>query len=355
MDDSNESGMTSKVRQVQGTARERKRGYRILFHTVLVSCVLSLFVAGGMTGGSAPRVKHNSVERSSTFLLGIFSVRDELYRRQLIRSSFLLPAAATCSLQEYLSTKTKTCRIIYTFVIGANPEGPPRYDSSSTEGITLHDVPEWASAHGENDLVYLNIKENMEEGKTSTWFQYASEISDTHGIDYVSKLDTDTYVNIDALLSLMDADLPARSLNVADHRKRYGGVLREYNTCGGNRHCLLLQSRVYMSGQFYFVSSDLATFVSSQVDEKALGVGFEDFDFGLRIFSYPGTLNLVILSTGMVTIHSSETKQDSWWENSLGIFPHHDSRSSAIIAIEECLTTHVGNWMDCVPERSNLQ
>jgi len=201
-------------------------------------------------------------------------------------------------------------------VIGARTEGgSTRYNSNSAEGITL-DVPGTAEKNFEGDLVYLNIKENMNEGKTPTWFQYAADISERHGIDYISKLDSDTYLDIHALISLMDTDLPAKPATEPDNRKRYGGILREYNTCGGFPYCKLLQGRAYMSGQFYFVSSDLARFVSDgREDEQALGVGHEDFDFGMWIFSYPGAINLVILSTSKICVHSSETKQDAWWQN----------------------------------------
>ena len=107
-----------------------------------------------------------------------------------------------------------------------------------------------------------------------------------------------------------------------------------------------------MSGQFYFVSSDLASFVSSgRVDENALSVGIEDFDFGLRIFSYPGTINLVILSTNMICIHNRETKQDSWWQDfSHGKFPQRAFRSEEIAALEECLTRKAGDWRGCLPQ-----
>ena len=348
--------MIAKINRLGSGARDRKRGARALLDRVLTfSCISTLFVGGGFSSVPGRQI-HTSAhlytgELPSTFLLGIFSVNTELYRRQLIRNSYLRGSAATCSLQEYILTHSKNCRIIYTFVVGANDEGAPRYDSSSAEGITI-DAPDWARTHGEDDLVYLNIRENMEEGKTSTWFQYASDISVTHRIDYISKLDSDTYVDLQALLSLMDTDLPAIPSTGPDHRKRYGGILREYNTCGGFPHCLLLQGRVYMSGQFYFVSTDLARFVSSgRVDENALGVGFEDFDFGLRIFSYPGTINLVILSTGMITIHNAETKKDSWWEDSLGNFPQHASRSEELASIETCLMGKAGSWRGCVPEK----
>ena len=117
-------------------------------------------------------------------------------------------------------------------------------------------------------------------------------------------------------MELLDADLPARSTTGPDNRKRYGGILREFNTCGGFRHCELLQGRAYMSGQFYFVSSDLANFVSSRRgDEIALGVGHEDFDFGTLVFTFPGVINLVILPTNKICVHSSESKQDSWWQS----------------------------------------
>ena len=296
-----------------------------------------------------PCTPFHAGERPAIFLLGIFSVDSELHRRHLIRKTYLSYSTLTCSLRSFLLTDIDTtrCRIVYSFVIGARTEGgSTRYNPSSAEGIAL-DVPD---KNGEGDLVYLNIKENMNEGKTPTWFQYAADISERHGIDYISKLDSDTYVDLHALISLMDADLPAKPATEPDNRKRYGGILREYNTCGGYPYCKLLQGRAYMSGQFYFVSSDLARFVSGgREDEKALGVGHEDFDFGMWIFSYPGAINLVILSTSMICVHSSETKQDAWWQNLTDVsLSLRGSRNLELAAIDDCLSLRKGDWRACV-------
>jgi hypothetical protein len=44
------------------------------------------------------------------------------------------------------------------------------------------------------DVVNLNIREHMEEGKSQTWFKYVTTVLDHHYFDYIGKTDTDTLV-----------------------------------------------------------------------------------------------------------------------------------------------------------------
>lgn len=49
----------------------------------------------------------------------------------------------------------------------------------------------------EGDLVLLNIRENMNQGKSFTWLYYASNYLSGHlGIDYIGKMDTDTLISM---------------------------------------------------------------------------------------------------------------------------------------------------------------
>ena len=135
-----------------------------------------------------------------------------------------------------------------------------------------------------------------------------------------------------------------------DSRKRYGGVLREFNTCGGysQEHCFLLQGRVYMSGQFYFVSSDLARYVSNTaVALNSTRSGIEDFDFGMWIFSHPEAINLVVISGEMVCLHDYRTKDLAWWQSTQTGKVQFPYRSSDLQSLDSCPSLANGGWSNC--------
>jgi hypothetical protein len=98
-----------------------------------------------------------------------------------------------------------SCQLIYTFVVGANPYGPTNlvdyYNSSHPLTLTESDVvaqfPDLilnsssVTSSGEmtmleKDILYLNIKENMEEGKTPSWFHVANTLVEEYEIDYIT-------------------------------------------------------------------------------------------------------------------------------------------------------------------------
>lgn len=241
-------------------------------------------------------------DKRVTFLIGIFSTLEEEELRTSVRSSFFVHRdGRVCSLQEYVKSghRKKVCQILYTFVIGANPGGPTLILDDSSFRRTA------APETGEPDITWLNIRENMQDGKTQTWFSFAASFTRRYEIDYVAKMDMDTVLDTRALLEFIDVNLPPKpKVPAPDRRKRYGGLLQEFLACGSYIHCQMLRGTVYMSGQFYFVSGDLAEYISSDVfNSSQLRTGFEDLDFGLWVFSYPATVNLVVMSGEMVWVH----------------------------------------------------
>ena len=106
-----------------------------------------------------------------------------------------------CSLSE--AQTMDSCQLIYTFVVGANPHGPTNlvdyHNSSHPLTLTGSDVvaqfPDVLSNASsftsremilEKDILYLNIKENMEEGKTPSWFHVANTLVEEYEIDYIT-------------------------------------------------------------------------------------------------------------------------------------------------------------------------
>ena len=288
----------------------------------------------------------------TVFLLGIFTTSTERTRRDDIRETYLKwqGDSIVCTLRAYLSgVSQKNCVIVYAFVLGGNPSGHTFADNSEQ----LEVLPETLLAQGvdmEADVIYLNIKENMNHGKTPTWFKYASSLCRTKKIDYVGKIDSDTFLHIDSFVTHIHRDLPPRPSHGSDGRKRYGGLLREYNSCGSETHCKLLEERAYMSGQFYYVSSDVADFISQPKTSKPYVVGFEDIDFSFLVFAMPEAINLVVVSSEVMWLHNADTKSDIWWKNmragssSARVFPF---RGEVLTRVDECLSANWPEWSGC--------
>lgn len=244
----------------------------------------------------------------TTFLLGIFTIQEDNERRDLIRSTMLgpdLPEATRskmCSLQEYLAfeeTRCK-CQIIYTFVIGGNSSAKMAYPANATQ-LVIHNN---TFAEAEPDVTLLNIRENMNAGKTPSWFHYASTLS---GIDYVGKSDSDTLMSMPQLLDFVNQDLPPSR---PDPRV-YGGLLTDFFGCGEKPWCEAIQSKAYMSGQFYFVSHDIAEYISMNRLNNTFKDGrHEDLDFGIRVWGYKHAVKLIALNTDCFWRHSLKSEKN---------------------------------------------
>jgi len=194
------------------------------------------------------------------FLIGIFS--DVLspsakQRRQLIRETYLGNGndPRICSLQDHLdkmdNSETSECKILYTFVVGGNVLGPDDH-FRSTEPLILETISEMEAkavnehAVVENDVVHLNIRENAYKGKSPTWFKYAASLADKYGIDYIAKAESHVMLSMPHLIDYVITDLPPYPHNT----RMFGG-----NFWYLNGWCA--------EGSFYFLSSDMAKYVSS--------------------------------------------------------------------------------------------
>ena len=232
-------------------------------------------------------------------LLGIFTTsrKSDVARRKLIRKSYLSSyhilnqvdlaksdesVDRLCSLKDLLDQKNHTvqdCWIVYTFVMGAFGQKtlsaptdlthisdtsfpftvdhhPSRIHQTTktTKTTTTTATTEEEEEH-EPDIIYLNIRENMNEGKTGTWFKYASTILPAKelGIDLIAKVDADTVLFPRPLLEELNTKLHQQF-----HIKRpatgvYGGIDEIANG----------QEVPYMQGGFYFFSRDVAQHLTS--------------------------------------------------------------------------------------------
>lgn len=256
----------------------------------------------------------------TTFLLGVFSTltEKEKRRRALIRETYLSSEHSIpglCSLPDYEARGPKFrsgCRIVYAFVVGANPRGPTERvreeddaDGGGGGGVLALNGASVEGSMAESDVVYLNIKENMENGKTPSWFGYGASLADKYsgdgGIDYIGKVDSDTQLNADQLIRIVRSDLPPAPYN----RRTYGGrLLVDFPGSGS-----------YMAGEFYFASTDLARYVTRDMtaeERHHLSKGIEDADFGACVESHPKPIKMVVVSNYIFWHHP--LKADGYWK-----------------------------------------
>jgi hypothetical protein len=284
-------------------------------------------------------------------LVGIFTTDDllESKRRQVLRKTYLSYYKSSssdtknriCSLQEFLlKTSTtshhlnlqqdkKECQLIYAFVLGTNTTTTSTNTSTTQDGtkdkiypkqrrydlvepfirgeldpselgrfvnasmLTNADPNESSSEH--NDLVLLNISENMNQGKSESWFLYATQLWKEHmeknnknmdnnpssssqlllPIDYIAKCDSDTLLFPEIFLDqLLDhRHLPSHPKNAYFAGSRYSTTRRK--------------GRYFLAGGCYLLSWELSNYVTSpDCPRTELYLGTEDKSMGNYIWSY---------------------------------------------------------------------
>jgi hypothetical protein len=120
------------------------------------------------------------------------------------------------------------CQVIYSFVLGGStknssiptvrlndtPDQPLLYDSSFMLDKGNANSSNFKRAHlhydalDNKDSIFLNIVENMNDGKTATFIYWASKFAKKWDIPFVAKCDDDTFLDIELLLDFMQSDLP---------------------------------------------------------------------------------------------------------------------------------------------------
>ena len=240
-----------------------------------------------------PTINVDGVKR---FLVGIFCTKADVERRQFMRDSVLSFYKDTkrresntynkdglttiiCSLNDLLTNKIniQDCKMAYVFVVGGLEEGP-KLNLATTEPVTIGNPTK------ESDVVYLNIQENMNEGKTPTFYRYGSEMvqhfkkqhsttttaaaaATTTTFDFVIKMDLDTMLFTPNFFAFADENLPLGE-------QVYGG--RKIRSMKKKDHR-------WASGAFQILSSDLARAITSHPNTTELYRKHEDVDIAMRV------------------------------------------------------------------------
>jgi hypothetical protein len=298
-------------------------------------------------------------------LVGIFSTDSllESKRRQVIRKTYLsyytnstgtsTPNNRICSLSEFLHKTTimsrhgdhhllgtRECQLIYAFVLGTNTSrtanvstihhasrdgtkntGYNDFDDfnlvepfvrgeldTSELGRIVNVSSSWLSNVDPNesfpndDLVLLNISENMNQGKSESWFLYATQLWKRHmnmmnnkrmddkgayasptsiqqqlllqPIDYIAKCDSDTLLFPEILLDQLLEHLPSHPQNAyfAGSRNSRIGPKGPFS---------------YLMGGCYLLSWELSNYVTSlDCNRTKLYLGPEDASMANYIWSF---------------------------------------------------------------------
>ncbi len=289
-----------------------KSPYHINHERLAATTAISIYSQATQTKYNPDGLSQRSRPR---FLFGIFSTlrQQDFTRRNVIRRTYLASdPSRICSFKELPSKPY--CQIVYTFVVGANATGAMDLVESSPSSLIVdlseHPVLDEYSEEipHEDDVTYLNLHENMEYGKSPSWFLYANTLVDEFSIDFIAKVDSDTLVYPARFLDEFASFLPMKDHSHAVNATKdassslrvYGGVPNDSIGCGGLRrpHCAQMGGKTYMQGQLHFLSADLSRYVTSMPQDRRheLFVPIEDLCTAKYVHSHPKPIFEAVVS-----------------------------------------------------------
>jgi Galactosyltransferase len=305
---------------------------------------------GGNNASNHSALHNNTLMHAyspSRVLFGIMSAdfkKDCSYRGWIRELFQIWNDSRICSLSHFkILPADNSCEIIYTFVIGANPNATTSLIDDSRPFETEHPpVAQNCEDFGEADMTMLDIRENMNEGKSQTWMYYGSIIAYKYNLDYVAKCDTDTVLYLDSYFEFAHKSMPPAPFN---HNMYIGAMLpksrwrtnrtdkREIDRYEGHFNRNFGGIHVYMAGQLYIMSPDLANFVGKEAQRSGCSYceGVEDHDIGTMVYHNPDPVKTVAVGTHQL-FWQHEVKRSGQW---LGILARERDRMGNATAIRQ--------------------
>jgi hypothetical protein len=242
-------------------------------------------------------------------LLGILTAdfyNDQAYRRRHRMLFKIWNDPRVCSLPDFKTlpvSERYRCQIIYTFVMGGNPNATPQLVDDSRPMLATKPVKGLSTDINDADVTLLNIRENMNEGKSQTWLKFGAEIAEEYDLDYVVKCDADALLHLHEFFKFAYIHLPPAPYN----RNIYVGALRDkaywpkhkteeerirFESFFGNN---FEGVHLYVAGQIYIMSTDLAKFVGQEALHSNCSYceGHEDHDISAMAFHSPNPVKIV--------------------------------------------------------------
>ena len=271
-------------------------------------------------------------------LIGIFTTdykNDEEYRSRHRKLFTLWNDPRVCSLGDFekwqKAAVPTSCEVMYTFVVGANPaaatewieldendigqrsDNPILVDSRVDSNFTAPDLVK------KGDVTRLNIRENMNQGKSPTFFKYANQLMEMYSgdINYAMKLDADSILHLHEFFRFAYLHLPPPPYN----DNMYVGSLRDKaywpQKLNVTEHALANKEgyfgtefegvHLYLAGQCYILSQNLCKVVQqeSRLLQQARNnpyksnttymEGHEDHDIAAMVFHSPEPVHLTTI------------------------------------------------------------
>lgn len=265
-------------------------------------------------GGGARQV----TTRYPKMLIGVFSsdtFNDCTHRKRHRELFSIWNDRRTCSLPEYRSGDEdlkEACQVIYTFVVGAGDKAtaPTEIVDDSVDLLVDRIENPYREDINDADVTRLNIKENMNDGKSPTFFYFASTVMEELGFDYAMKLDADALLHLHDYLMFAHNHLPPPPYNT----NIFGGPLRDKAGWPKESDPDKIPRKegffgqefegvhLYMAGQMYFMSYDLCKFVAHEAPFSRMRIapggyleGHEDHDVSAMVLHSPTPVHMITI------------------------------------------------------------
>lgn len=252
--------------------------------------------------------KHNGRLKILWGILTADFYNDQAYRKRHRKLFDLWDDPRVCSLPDFKKKSMEerdVCELIYTFVVGGNPDASPELVDDSRPMTATRPIQGKSPDLNDPDMTLLNIKENMNEGKSQTWLKHGAEVAEQYGLDYVVKCDADAMLHLHEFFTFAYKHLPPAPYNT----HVYAGALRDkaywprhkteeerirFESYFGNN---FEGVHLYVAGQLYIMSTDLAKAIGTEAlaNKCSYCEGHEDHDISAMAFHSPEPIKLLVI------------------------------------------------------------